>query len=438
MILNVGSSGLTNNFRPILAGLNTRFNLSAAVIDPYYGQVADKALTEAVGRSLSLAMTILVLGFFVNILLVALKRFTKIRSLMITGHTMVGQCYAVLWIVLFTMPFLTDLEVIVYGSILAGVWWAVSTNLTIEATQDLTDGAGFCIGHNQCFGIYAAYKFGMWSKKKDEAVGRETKRLDGFQFPGFFKIFEDSVVATGIIMVVFFGIIIAVLGRDMMLELDSSFKASQNFAFYILEKSLSFSVYMCVLLQGVRMFVAELANSFHGISEKLLPGVVPGIDCAGVFGFSDSGTMTLGFLCGVAGQLIAIMGLLVFKSPVLIITGFVPVFFDNAAMASYANKRGGIRAAAMLTFLSGILQVSGGAFCAWFLGQYQYGGARGNIDWTTVMPVLTVVMKYGKQIGFAVVILLLLAIPQLQYRKHKDTYFQVTTKWDEVKANYDA
>jgi len=91
-----------------------------------------------------------------------------------------------------------------------------------------------------------------------------------------------------------------------------------------------------------------------------------------------------------------------------------------------------------LTFLSGILQVSGGAFCAWFLGQYQYGGARGNIDWTTVMPVLTVVMKYGKQIGFAVVILLLLAIPQLQYRKHKDTYFQVTTKWDEVKANYDA
>ena len=119
-----------------------------------------------------------------------------------------------------------------------------------------------------------------------------------------------------------------------MLELDSSFKASQNFAFYILEKSLSFSVYMCVLLQGVRMFVAELANSFHGISEKLLPGVVPGIDCAGVFGFSDSGTMTLGFLCGVAGQLIAIMGLLVFKSPVLIITGFVPVFFDNAAMAS--------------------------------------------------------------------------------------------------------
>lgn len=37
MILNVGSSGLVNTFRPILAGLNQRFNLSAAVIDPYFG-----------------------------------------------------------------------------------------------------------------------------------------------------------------------------------------------------------------------------------------------------------------------------------------------------------------------------------------------------------------------------------------------------------------
>ena len=142
MILNVGSNGLTSSFRPILAGLNERFQLSAAVIDPYYGQAADKALTEAVGRSLSLAMSILILGFFINILLVALKRITKIRSLMITGHTMVGQCYAALWIVLM------------------GVFWGVATNLTIEATQDLTDGAGFCIGHNQCFGIWAAYRFG--------------------------------------------------------------------------------------------------------------------------------------------------------------------------------------------------------------------------------------------------------------------------------------
>ena len=33
LILNAGSGGLTSNFRPILAGLKDRFNLTAAVID---------------------------------------------------------------------------------------------------------------------------------------------------------------------------------------------------------------------------------------------------------------------------------------------------------------------------------------------------------------------------------------------------------------------
>jgi PTS system ascorbate-specific IIC component len=40
MILNVAAGGLVNNFRPILAGLNGRFQLNAAVIDPYFGQAA--------------------------------------------------------------------------------------------------------------------------------------------------------------------------------------------------------------------------------------------------------------------------------------------------------------------------------------------------------------------------------------------------------------
>ena len=46
LILNVGSSGLVSNFRPILAGLKDRFNLTACVIDPYYGQNAVTAGVE--------------------------------------------------------------------------------------------------------------------------------------------------------------------------------------------------------------------------------------------------------------------------------------------------------------------------------------------------------------------------------------------------------
>ena len=46
MILNVASGGLVGNFRPVLAGLKDRFELSAAVIDPYFGQAAAQASVE--------------------------------------------------------------------------------------------------------------------------------------------------------------------------------------------------------------------------------------------------------------------------------------------------------------------------------------------------------------------------------------------------------
>ena len=68
LILNAGSGGLTSNFRPILAGLKDRFGLTAAVIDPYYGQNAvTEGVEEVFGKGFSQAMTLLLIAFIVNI-----------------------------------------------------------------------------------------------------------------------------------------------------------------------------------------------------------------------------------------------------------------------------------------------------------------------------------------------------------------------------------
>ena len=75
MILAAGSSGLVNNFRPVLVGLKDRFNLDAMVIDPYFGQNAVTAGVEEVfGKSFGDVMILLLIAFIVNILLV---RFSK-------------------------------------------------------------------------------------------------------------------------------------------------------------------------------------------------------------------------------------------------------------------------------------------------------------------------------------------------------------------------
>ena len=138
----------------------------------------------------------------------------------------------------------------------------------------------------------------------------------------------------------------------------------------------------------VRTFVTELTASFQGIADKLLPGSLPGVDCAVVFGFGSANAVPLGFLAGFVGQILAIIALIVLKSPVLVICGFVPVFFDNATIAIFANEKGGIKAALILPFISGLCQVVGSAIIAGWVGMAAYGGYLGMWDWAVVWPCL--------------------------------------------------
>ena len=142
----------------------------------------------------------------------------------------------------------------------------------------------------------------------------------------------------------------------------------------------------------------------------------------------------VGFVFGCLGQFLAILGLIVFKSPVLVITGFVPVFFDNATFAIFADHKSGFKAAAILTFASGMIQVLGGAICAGMFQTYQFGGWHGNFDTDTIFLLGGTAMKYAGWIGYGLCIVALLVIPQLQYRKSKDTYFLITEDYEAYKA----
>ncbi len=430
MILNVAAGGLVSNFRPILAGLNQRFNLNAAVIDPYFGQAAAQAAVEGIGRSFTMMVQVLLIAFIWNLLLVLARKLTKVRTVFITGHIMVQQSSTALWLVLFCFPALNDPKVVIMLGLLLGTYWAVASNMTVGATQELTNGAGFAVGHQQMFGVW------LVDHIAPKLSGKKGKKLEDIQLPGFLSIFNENIVATAVLMALFFGGIMAILGSELMHNLDKGFRASQNFGFYIVEKSFTFAVYLQILQLGVRLFVGELTESFQGISEKLLPGAMPAIDCAATYGFGHPNAVTLGFLFGALGQFIAIVGLIIFRSPIFIITGFVPVFFDNATFAVFANKKGGVKAVFLLPFISGLLQVLGGAFAAYYFGLGKFGGWHGNFDWDTVWPVFGVIMNVLKYAGVVLCVVFLLAIPQLQYyfgKYKKEKYFKVAEDYESVK-----
>lgn len=438
LILNVGSSGLSNTFRPILAGLRERFNLTACVIDPYYGQNAvTTGVEEVFGKGFSQAMTLLLIAFIVNILLVRFNKITKCRTLFTTGHVQVQQAATAYWLIMFALPALlgyqTDVPMLIVMSVVLGAYWAVGSNLTVKPMQELSDGAGFAIAHQQMFGI----RLGYWAADKFFGTNggkrkKKIKKVGEMEMPGFFSIFNENMVCTAILMTIFFGTIMGVIGKDFFVASGATNEAD-SFVMYCLTTSLNFAVYLAVLQLGVRTFVTELTASFQGIADKLLPSSIPGVDCAVCYGFGDANAVTFGFLAGLVGQLIAIVVLILTGSPTIIICGFVPVFFDNATIGLVANEKGGLKACLIIPFISGLIQVFGSAFIAGWVGLADYGGYLGMFDWATVWPAFTVVMKYLGYVGVAVVVIVLLAIPQIEYRLDRKGYYLITEDYEAYK-----
>lgn len=442
LILTVGSSGLTNNFRPVLVGLRDVFNIDAMVIDPYFGQNAVTAGVEEVfGKGFGDAMILLLIAFIVNILLVRFSKYTKLRALFTTGHVQVQQAATAYWLIMFALPGLisNNVALLVVMAVILGAYWAVGSNLLIKPCQEVTDGAGFTLAHQQMFGVALNYWLAekLFGNKKN---GKKVKKIDDIELPGFMSIFNENMVCTSILMLVFFGAILCILGRDYLVE-GGFMEEGASMVFYVIQTCLYFAVYLAILQLGVRTFVTELTASFQGIADRLLPGSVPGVDCAVIFGFGSANAVPLGFLAGFLGQIIAIALLIVLKSPTLVICGFVPVFFDNATIAIFANERGGIKAALILPFISGLCQVFGSALIAGWVGMAAYGGYLGMWDWAVVWTVMTVVMKFLSYAGVVVVAVALLIIPQLEYRADKEGYFLITEDYEaykELKAKREA
>ena len=437
LILNVGSGGLVSNFRPILVGLKDRFNLNATVIDPYFGQNAvTDGVMEVFGKAFDSVMILLLIAFIVNILLVRFNKYTKCRTLFTTGHVQVQQASTAYWLIMFAMPALlkNDTLMLVVMAVVLGAYWAVGSNLTVKPMQELTDGAGFAIAHQQMFGIrlgyWAADKF--FGKDGGKKKDKEIKKVGDMELPGFFQIFNENMVCTAILMTVFFGIIMSIIGKDFFIG-AGNLKETDSFLMFVFDKCLNFAVYLAILQLGVRTFVSELTVSFQGISEKLLPSSIPGVDCAVCYGFGDANAVTFGFLAGLAGQLVAIVALILMKSPVLIICGFVPVFFDNATIGLVANEKGGLKACLVIPFISGLIQVFGSALIAGWVGMAAYGGYLGMFDWATVWPVMTVLMKYLSWAGVIICVVGLLALPQIEYLKDKKGYFLITEDYEAYK-----
>ena len=398
LVMGMGSSALIANFGHLLTAIQTATGIQGAGLNTYPTMTASYEKMDAVlgaGTGNTWGIYTLLVAFIMNLALVALRKWTRIRAVYLTGNAMIVQCGISTYIV-WRFLGLGMVPTVLIASLVTALYWGIFSTLLIKPTKAITN-ADFTVAHQQMVVSFVAYKVApkIGNPEKDDI---ERKKM-----PESLNFLQDNIIATALVMFVSVAVIFLVVGGAQIDWLRSGEALNQggltNTVVFLIWTSITLTANIYVLLAGVRMFVGELMMSFKGISEKLLPGAVAGVDCAAIFAFAPK-SVVLGLLFGALGQCIGLVGLLVFKSPIFLVPGFIPLFFDNATIAIFANKFGGWKAAALLCTVNGIIQILGSALAVQLMDLTWW---QGSADYATLwVGIIGIFKGIGAMLGIPI------------------------------------
>ena len=398
LVMGMGSSALIANFGKLLTAIQTATGIQGAGLNTYPTMTASYEKMDAVlgaGTGNTWGIYTLLVAFILNLVLVALRKWTKIRAVYLTGNAMIVQCGISTYIV-WRFLGLGMIPTVLIAALVTALYWGIFSTLLIKPTKAITN-ADFTIAHQQMVVSYVAYKVApkIGNPEKDDI---ERKKM-----PESLNFLQDNIIATALVMFISVAAIFLVVGGAQIDWLRSGEGLNQggltNNIVFLLWISITLTANIYVLLAGVRMFVGELMMSFKGISERLLPGAVAGVDCAAIFAFAPK-SVVLGLLFGALGQVVGLLGLIVFKSPIFLVPGFIPLFFDNATIAIFANKFGGWKAAAVLCTVNGVIQILGSALAVQLMDLTWW---QGSADYATLwVGIIGIFKGIGAMLGIPI------------------------------------
>ena len=306
----------------------------------------------AVGEVGQAAALIMVLGFFFNILF---ARFTPFKYIWLTGHhslymatllavtfSVIGMSGAVLWIV---------------GGVVLGFLQVLLPRWTQHLATKVGGTDDWTIGHFSSLSYVAS----GWVAKLLGGDPDATSAED-MEFPKGLGFLRESLVSTGLIMLIIFLIPAFFLPGASRAALGGE----TTWYVYLFIQALTFSAGVAVVIYGVRVILAEIVPAFSGIADRLVPEAKPALDIPVVFPFGAN-SVIIGFLSSfVAGiVMLLIMGPIGLAA---IVPGLVPHFFVGGGAGVIGNAFGGRRGAIIGGFVNGVIISLGAALLLPALG----------------------------------------------------------------------
>jgi ascorbate-specific PTS system EIIC-type component UlaA len=94
-------------------------------------------------------------------------------------------------------------------------------------------------------------------------------------------------------------------GGERRASMSSTFSGGQNYLVYAIIMAITFAAGVFIILQGVRLILAEIVPAFTGFSEKLVPNARPALDCPVVYPYAPNAVL-IGFLFSFLGGLVGL------------------------------------------------------------------------------------------------------------------------------------
>ena len=332
IVLGGGATVLLGSLSPLGDIFQQAFNVQGVV--PNNEAIVSTAL-EKYGTATALIMAF---GMVANI---AIARFTRLKFIFLTGHhTFYMAC--MIAVILVVAGFSGTLLVLV-GSLTLGLIMAFFPYIAQPFMRDITGSDEVGFGHFGTVGYVLAGLVGRSLRGKS----RSTEEMNLPKNLGFLR---DSSVSIALTMMVIYLVLVIAAGQDFV---QGQYSKGQNYLVWAVIQAITFAAGVFIILQGVRLILAEIVPAFTGFSQKLVPNARPALDCPIVFPYAPNAVL-VGFLASFAGGLVGlfILGQLHW---VLILPGVVPHFFCGATAGVFGNAVGGRLGASIGAFLHGIL-----------------------------------------------------------------------------------
>lgn len=318
--------------------------------------------------------------FFGMIANLVIARYSSLKYIFLTGHhTLYMAC---LLIVVLHGSKMTNLEILVSGTLILGLCMSVFPALAQKEMEKVTGNKKIALGHFSVIGCMvaartAAFVASRWGStdgrnSETEKLGesdqivetrKKIKSTEDIHFSKKLAFMRDSTVSIFLIMTLIFLFLsgIAASKTDLsQLDISYQYGGYKSWIIYSVLQGAQFSAAIYVILAGVRLIIAEIIPAFKGIAKKVVPHAKPAVDCPVLFSYAPNAVM-IGFLSSFAGGIAAMLFMIAINAwsgkvlvPV-IVPGVVAHFFCGGTAGVFANKEGGMKGCLAGTFVHGVL-----------------------------------------------------------------------------------